>query len=234
MSDATQATQNDLQACLLIYDIPEDSGVGNPSNRLRRIAVRVNLSCWIVLKRDVPYHLLNEMTEDADGNPTGVTWHVIDFAAHEAEKLQGMVANALNAQARETAAAARRSAARSAVNSDLGSLEDGERHRRRVQAASRRAMTAYNAYEEAAGRFGVEITNLSSMYNAVQAVHAATRAKAAAYTNLASRVGEIDAALAAAARGDECPAGILTDFLMDHGEDVSAELELIGEDRGIT
>jgi hypothetical protein len=35
--------------------------VRNPSRRLRPVAVRVNLSCWVIREGDVPYALLNEM-----------------------------------------------------------------------------------------------------------------------------------------------------------------------------
>src|SRR5438552_1177899 len=84
MSDAS-----DLRACLLIYDIPERSAVANPSRFLRRLAVRVNLSCWVIPEGDVPYARLNEM---ATG---GATWHVVRFDAAEAGKLVAMAAAAI-------------------------------------------------------------------------------------------------------------------------------------------
>ncbi|HJZ56144.1 MAG TPA: hypothetical protein VKE74_14345, partial [Gemmataceae bacterium] len=81
--------QTNLRACLLIYDIPEHSTVANPSGRLRRTAVRVNLFCWVIREGDIPYALLNTM---ATG---GATWHVVKFDAGEAGKLIGMATEAL-------------------------------------------------------------------------------------------------------------------------------------------
>ena len=47
-------TTTNLQACLLIYDIPERSSVRNPSRRLRSFAVRVNLSFRVIRGGDTP------------------------------------------------------------------------------------------------------------------------------------------------------------------------------------
>src|SRR5205085_1363658 len=76
-------------ACLLIYDIPTGSRIPNPSPRLWRVAVRINLSCWLVLEENIPYALLNGMSE------RGASWHVVKFAGDEAGKLLGMATEAL-------------------------------------------------------------------------------------------------------------------------------------------
>src|SRR5262249_2769872 len=108
MSDATL----NLQACLLIYDIPENSAVANPSPRLRRMAVRVNLSCWVIREGDIPYALLNTMAEG------GATWHVVQFDATEAGKLIGMATEALKRDLREALRRAGRSAERASEHLD--------------------------------------------------------------------------------------------------------------------
>src|SRR5438105_3584365 len=59
----TAPTTPALSACLLVYDIPTAARVPNPSPRLRRLGVRINLSCRVVREGDVPYALLNSMRE---------------------------------------------------------------------------------------------------------------------------------------------------------------------------
>jgi hypothetical protein len=92
--------ETNLQACLLIYDIPERSGVRNPSRRLRSIAVRVNLSCRVSREGDVPYALLGQMAAG------GATWHVVRSDADEGVKLVGMAVRALGDSAMANAAGA--------------------------------------------------------------------------------------------------------------------------------
>src|SRR5687767_14905134 len=97
-------TSTSLQACLLIYDIPERSSVPNPSRRLRPIAVRVNLSCWVIREGDIPYALLHEMAAG------GAMWHVVRFDASEGPKLVGMAVEAMKRDIRDAMQRANRSA----------------------------------------------------------------------------------------------------------------------------
>ena len=100
----TESNTN-LGACLLIYDIHQHSVVPYPSRRLRTVAVRVNLSCWVIREGDVPYALLHEMALG------GATWHVVRFDAGEGPKLVGMAVEAIKRDIRDAMRRANRSAA---------------------------------------------------------------------------------------------------------------------------
>lgn len=90
-----------MQACLLIYDIPETSEVENPSNEFRRIAVRVNLSCWVIPFDNIPWTILHNMNE------RGATTHIVKFDSSENEKLLTMCVSAIRADIRDTLERAR-------------------------------------------------------------------------------------------------------------------------------
>lgn len=79
-------------AVLFVYDIPSKSDLPNPSNQLKRIGIRVNLSCWVIPESRVPYDLIREL--DAGG----ATTEVVRFDESEREKLERLAKNALIAE----------------------------------------------------------------------------------------------------------------------------------------
>jgi hypothetical protein len=78
-----------MRANLLFYDIPQSLKVANPSAALRRCAVRVNLSCWVVPEERTPWDLIEELKSQ------NVDVQLIRFDENEAEKLRGMAREAM-------------------------------------------------------------------------------------------------------------------------------------------
>ncbi len=66
---------------LVGYDIPEVSGVANPSGPFRRIGVRIRLSEWAIRTDRMPWNLLNQWTE------AGVTWDALPLTGYDADAL---------------------------------------------------------------------------------------------------------------------------------------------------
>lgn len=214
-------TTNSLQACLLIYDIPERSKVGNPSNRLRSMAVRVNLSCWVIREGDIPYVLLNDMAAG------GATWHVVRFDAGESEKLVGMAREALIRDIREALRRANRSAAVAAQPIEAGENTANTRAAfvERVRPLVRRMNRLLADARKAAERFGIDPASVSvdDAAAAVRALQSGMYARARAYADAAALVRQLgDEAMANAAAADLVPAGILADDIDDRGGDASA------------
>jgi hypothetical protein len=217
---ATDVSDN-LQACLLIYDIPERSAVRNPSPRLRSMAVRVNLSCWVIREGDIPYALLNEMAAG------GATWHVVRFDAGEGVKLVGMAVEAIKRDIRDAMRRANRSV--DAVELLAGGAADPSEAKRvyaeRVRPVVRRLNRLLADVGRAAERFGIDpsAVSLADAHAAVGALQAGMLARARAYGAAAEQVLALgDPAMAGAAAADLVPAGILADDIDDRGGDSSA------------
>ena len=209
---------SDLRASLLIYDIPERSGVANPSGFLRRMAVRVNLSCWVIPEGDIPYHRLHAM---ATG---GATWHVVRFDAAEAWKLVGMAAAAIRRELRDALRRARRAAGRAAAAVEAGESDPG-RYDERARSTVRRLRRLLSDLTAAAGRFGIAAEGLPLLAAArgIDALQAAMKARARLYAEAAEAVRRLgDEAMARAAEADLVPAGVLADDIDDRGGDTSA------------
>jgi hypothetical protein len=206
----------------LIYDIPEKSRVPNPSRRLRPIAVRVNLSCWVVREGDIPYALLHEMARG------GATWHVVRFDASEGAKLVGMAVEAIKRDIRDAMRRANRSADAAAQKLDPAAEDPTEVKRRyaeRARPVVRRLLRLLADVRKAAERFGIEpeSVSLADAHAAVSALQAGMLARARAYGEAVEQARMLgDAAMAGAAAADLVPAGILADDIDDRGGDAGA------------
>jgi len=215
-------TNSNLQACLLIYDIPERSTVRNPSNRLRWRAVRVNLSCWVIREGDIPYSLLNEMAAG------GATWHVVRFDASEGVKLVRMAVEALKRDIRDAMRRANRSADAAGRRLDQTTDNPTEAKRRYAERARpiiRRLNRLLADVQKAAERFGIDQTaiSLADAHTSVRALQAGMLVRAKAYAEAVEAVRALgDEAMANAAAADLVPAGILADDIDERGGDASA------------
>lgn len=207
-----------VQACLLIYDIPERSNVPNPSDDLRPMAVRVNLSCWVIREGDIPYHLLNDMKAG------GASWHVVKFDAGEAGKLAAMAIEALKRDTRDAIKRARE--AQRKAEERLKSGENAEsvaRYVQRGREAVSRLRRLLADFRKAAERMGLDVGSLSldTARTAVDALHSIYSNRARLYAEAATAAGSVDAsdarAMGAAAKSDRVPAVILADYLDDNG-----------------
>lgn len=217
-----ETTLPNLDACLLIDDIPERSGVRNPSRRLRSMAVRVNLSCWCIREGDIPSTLLNEMALG------GATWHVVRFDATESVKLIGMAVDAIKRDIRDAMRRANKSADAAGRKLDPDAANPTEVKRRyaeRTRPIIRRLTRLLSDVQKAAARFGLDRTTLSltEAMAGVNALQAGMYERARAYAAAVEQVRALgDAAMANAAGADLVPAGILADDIDDHGGDASA------------
>jgi hypothetical protein len=201
-----------LNARLLIYDIPEASDFPNPSGVLRRVAVRINLSCWVIPEHLIPYELLGRMAE------AGASWHTVKFDSTEGKKLVTMAVNSLR---QELADAVRRSeTARDGAERQLGeSTESRERAEARYLRRAEGIAERYNGLAAdlvaAARVFGISATalQLDAATTAVDAISAGMHERARQYLRA-------NQTLQAAGMGTftpDCPAGILADVLADVG-----------------
>lgn len=194
-----------MNASMLVYDIPvvrrtASSGrtflvttFPNPSVRLRRAAVRVNLSTWIVPEGKEPWHLLDEMTK------ANVRWHLVKFDGSEAEKLADIARDVLR---REVENAERR------CEESLGRLDLVDKdYEAKANAIGKRCAKALRDLESCTQVFG---------FGSLKAL---AEARSAAYCDAAAQVR--DEGLALAAKSDEVPHEVLADALEEQGEDTS-------------
>lgn len=214
--------------CLLVYDIPDSAGIRNPSSRLRPIAVRINLSGWIIKKDDVPYALLNEMRLQ------GANWHVVEFPDNQAPVLLAMAREALRKEVEAVVASAKKTARKTEMAQLTADGEgDPKAYLRAVKAALRRADVKLDAYRTAARRFGVDGAEfgLNAAMRNVSCLRDSVEVKAAAYVRMIEQASEIPGleGIADAASRDAVPAEILMDALEDAGVDVSPARTAFGQ-----
>lgn len=142
---------------LLVYDIPERSGIENPSNFLRAFAIRINLSCWIVGENDIPYVYLRRIESQ------GAKWRIVKFDAGEGNSITQMALDAIHgeiAAVRErTARVCERAAERASQEAERNRTYDSlKTYRRRVAAQLKAMRRNLNSLKAAAARFGVDVS----------------------------------------------------------------------------
>lgn len=203
--------------CLLIYDIPESSSVRNPSGELRRRAVRINLSCWVICEQDIPYYLLNEMQIG------GATWHVVRFDPREGENLLRMAIESLKRDLKT--AVKRAKTARWRAGEQLETNADLTKYERQARVIVRRVKKMLDSAREAANRFGIgeDTINLAHSVNAIDAIKTSMKERARQYAETAATLRQVgDEAMAQAVQSDQIPAGVVADRIDDAGEDATA------------
>lgn len=220
---------NVSDACLLIYDIPERSEVANPSGKLRRVAVRINLSCWVIREGDIPYYLLDEMRQG------GATWHVVRFDAAEGGKIVGMAIAAMKKELKDAI-----DRARAALEAASQRVQDGRdsaaEFEQRVRANIRRHRQLIQDLTAAAQRFGIDAgaAGIGDAATAVACIQTAMVERARLYADAARRLRQtgtsLGAGMAAAAEGDRpsggavLHAGVMADVMDENGVDGAAAL----------
>lgn len=213
---------------LFTYDIPDASDYPNPSGVLRRYAVRLNLSCWLMDAGDIPNAMIGEML-DANCDP-----HTFRFDPADSKKLLTVAVAKLS---REIDMAVR-SAARSAQNaaSQLAtatattgmSAEDAHaRYEKRAAAVNARLDVLKGDLAAAAERLGInpEAIKLDRLALAGNELRDEMATRARAYLD-AARAAEATGtdtgrAIAAAIRSDTMDPMVAADFLDENGGDGS-------------
>lgn len=216
-----------VEAYFLTYDIPENSGIPNPSRRLRRLAVRVNLSVWVIPKHSIPYNYLNGMME------RGAVVHLVKFDDTEGGRLVAMAVDAIRRDIRTSLDRARGSSHRLNTRLD-GSAEGAEavaqhkRFRRDTAQVVSRLRRMLKDFEAVAERFGItrDQIGLGAAVAATQAIGAGFKTRARVY---AQGIRELEAYAGAddgmvrAMKADAVPHAIAADYLEDRELYTSAQ-----------
>lgn len=226
MTDSTETPL--IQACWLVYDIPQgatftdpasEREYTNPSDLLRPIAFRANLSCWVIMEGDIPHMLLDNMREQAKARI-----HIVRFDASETPKLLAMAADAIERDIRATVQEANASYNRSVErfhendNSDKAQKRFDQDTKRILKVAGRNLKDLRSL----ATRFQIEsrLPTLNTANIAVKTLQgkmvAQAKAFGAAVLAIEAQNGKGDA-MAKAARMGQVPAGILADYAEEHG-----------------
>jgi hypothetical protein len=212
-----------MKCVLFNYDVPVNSRMANPSRRLNPLGFRVSFSCWVIPKDSLPLHLLDEM------NSRGCRTSVLDFDEGEAAKIIDLAAATLNAEIQKAEAAAQNT---------LESLDERmaqgdetlspKKYLYRARAATRRAERLVRDFNTAAGLFGVGLWRFDSTMARVEYLHRTVNEKAAEYARVARELADRGQdGLAAAARADTLPAGILMDAAIEAGVATEETEELL-------
>lgn len=233
-----EAKVDSLKACLLIYDIPVprngESEIPNPSGRLRRIAVRVNLSCWVIQEGDIPYKMLDDMAA------RGASWHVVRFDSNEGRRLVRMAISAMRKEIEDAVERSRRchETAEQILedDGDANATRLRQRYLQRAEQICTRFETMTRDLEAAAHRFGINPNTLriSQAHTVIQAIQTAMHTRARLYSEAIARLRAVNTtdanAMANAMANDQVPAEIAADMLEDNGQDGSALRESFSND----
>jgi hypothetical protein len=242
MSETTTTKANESAACLLIYDIPDNAPIQNPSGLLRRFAIRVNLSCWVIRERDVNHPDVLRCLQNMQAN--GATWHTVKFQIGETDKLVEMAIESVRRDVRQTVASIRATVEREETRFGDVAVPLAEREKRyktAARAAVRRGMRMITDIRAACDRFGIVANvyggfldamsgNVSSFDATVKArcetfVTAVRSARRVARSGSVSprKAAEIQTAVTAVAN-QTMPADIFADFMEENEIDGAAEL----------
>lgn len=223
-----------IRPVLFFYDIPTDSGFPNPSGYLRRFAVRINKSDWVMSESDVPHPLILEMLK------VGATPRVVRFHDSENMKLVRMAIESL----REEIAEHLKRAADSQKKSDR-QLEDSndepekahDYYLKRSEDIKTRLGKLCEDMETVIGRFGILPTALKidTLRTTSNAISNAMETRARAYMEAANKArmtktsdGE---AIAKSIEANQMDPMIAADFLDEHEMGSGESLRKAFQDR---
>lgn len=203
-----------LRPHLLNYDIPSNRpDIVNPSNRLRRIGIRLTLSCWLMAEGDLPYAMLNEMTAPRmfpvldregiqctteDGQPAfrrrrGAKWHVVPFDPSAADSLVRMATEAMRHEIRgavERAYETAESASQRIEGAEGDPAKAQERYEKDVEKINQKLKETLNDLECAAQRFGIDVhaINLDNARETADTLRSAFSVRCRLYEEATRRV----------------------------------------------
>lgn len=238
-NDAALATRPEdfpaqLQAVLLIYDIPSNVKYPNPSGKLRRIGFRENKSCWVLPAGQIPHTLIHEMRTKGRANV-----EIIRFDVSEGPRLCRLAVDRMNRELAEQVQRAREAIERARDNhleldADLAdnasAREDAvRRYEQQCKWVLERVRNLARDVEIAIKNFGVNPTLLNTVAtrDAMTVLQTGYQGQAAAYVAATAALRKIDTpdaqALADAAEADQVPPQIIEDMLRDHDKHADAD-----------
>lgn len=228
-----------VRPILFTYDIPDNATIKigerevpfpNPSNLLRRFAVRLNLSCWVLNEGDTPHALIATML-DSGCNP-----YVFKFDPTEADKLVSMAVTSLRKEIDEALRRAEVSRARAERQLDESQGEEGltpeeaeARYVRRAVAIQTRLAELLDDMNAVAARFGLrpETINAMRLGTTGGAIREAMETRARGYVagiKALKEAGTMDAeSLASAAEAATIVTEPMIDALIEAGKPDEAE-----------
>lgn len=238
--DLNEEAINNVRPVLFTYDIPDNAvyvdhngkerPFYNPSDRLRRFAVRLNLSCWVLAEGDVPHALVARML-DAGCDP-----YVFKFDPEEAKKLVGMAVTKLRKEINAAITRADESRARAESQLTNAMQEEGmteEEAERRFLERAEQINVRLNALTEdlnlVSRRFGINehVLNINRLTDTGAALKVEMVKYAEAYAEAAKKLRAIGTdtgiALARAAEMDACPVEVMADYIREEGGETGNE-----------
>ena len=209
-----------MKLSLFIYDIPESTEFPNPSGTLRRRALRINLSCWVVEEGRTPWNLINRMSS------AKCNVHLLPFSEEATPELLRMAVADMARELRDAAARERASLKRlderlrqvesDPTNGDQTIDKARREHSTRREAVLKRTEKLTRDLQAAAESFGLDVSNLpfGDSIARVVALRQITTTRAELYAGMVDALPESDP-VAMAAREDEgnVPASILADYI---------------------
>lgn len=214
----------------LQYDIPETRGrqaTANPSDELwREGCVRITLSCWLVMERDIPYEVIDRLRR------AGCRVHCLPFDVSAKEELRAMATENIRREIEELVERARTTRAEAETRLADESDTNFRARRNRFMSAVRAIETRVNEMAErvgpAAERFGItaDMIGLTGAVTAVQIMGANMRERARVFGSLHGILhskGDTGRAISRAVRAKQIPMGIVADFLQDNDDEQAGE-----------
>jgi len=207
------------------YDIPTRLGIPNPSPALRREAIRINLSCWIVPSDKKPWELYKQL-QDA-----GAKVNMYEFSVEETPKLLQAAIDFAEQEIKDYIQSARDSADAVELNDSEQNTEtrqeQAEKHVKRRKEIVKRCNKFLEDLGKGFAKFGLDARGCLGVDQAAKAlkgIQDAMRARADAY------VKATNALRAATSRNNEMvkameqkgvPPLIAADYSEDHNVDAT-------------
>lgn len=207
----------------LWYYIPSDLRIPNPSPELRRVAVRIDGSVWVMPRGMLPWGLIHDLSNQ------GARVGTLDYADHQSDEILKLVRAALEKEVErigDSLARSERSNARRADTNASGPERDN--YRKRGLANLSRARRLLRDVTSAIERFGLEELrgSLSGAYAAVEARRVEMEVRAERYARAAGALSAVShpvaQGLAVEARAETLPPQILADALAEFSDDPGA------------
>jgi len=159
--------ENDIKAILLVYDIPQGTGIANPSYILRGYGFRINLSAWIIPQSKIPYFLIERM------RAKGCSVETVRFDERDTNQIRALGRSALTGEIKRIRRSLDESVTK--LQAKVANMDvDGERvlyysegARDYAEASLRRAKVALRKAEEASLAFDIT-ADVKDLFESVQ------------------------------------------------------------------
>lgn len=218
-----------LSCYWISYDIPDDSGIRNPSGRLRQRGFRINGSDWIIQEQDIPWTLIHHMQQ------WGATVHCMKWDSGESEKIGLLAVHYLKRDILASIESCRTSlrnlerGRNGVIPQDVDlALKAEKKYRTQSKAIVKRLQGLLRDYQLASNRFGLtpESVGLNATHAAIELIQDGIAERARVYTNaiqqLRSVAGDRDAMVVTARQGN-VHAGVMADYMRDNGLETEAD-----------